>query len=67
MTHDTAFQMSASNIRFGTGITHEIAMDLQDLQVKRTLVVIDPALTSLSAGAVTLDSLKAANIDFDIF
>ena len=67
MTHDTAFQMSASNIRFGTGITREIGMDLQDLQVKRTLVVIDPALTSLAAGATTLDSLKAANIDFDVF
>jgi hydroxyacid-oxoacid transhydrogenase len=67
MTHDTAFQMSASNIRFGTGITREIGMDLQDLRVKRTLVVIDPALISLPAGAVTLDSLKAANIDFDVF
>lgn len=67
MTHDTAFQMSASNIRFGTGITREIGMDLQDLQAKRTLVVIDPALTSLPAGMATLDSLKAANISFDVF
>ena len=67
MTHDTAFQMSASNIRFGTGITREIGMDLQDLQAKRTLVVIDPALTSLPAGMTTLDSLKAANISFDVF
>jgi len=67
MTHDTAFQMSASNIRFGAGITREIGMDLQDLQTKRTLVVIDPALTSLPAGMATLDSLKAANISFDLF
>ena len=67
MTHDTAFQMSASNIRFGAGITCEIGMDLQDLHVKRTLVVIDPALTSLPTGTTALDSLKAANIDYDVF
>ena len=67
MTHDTAFQMSASNIRFGAGITCEIGMDLQDLQVKRTLVVIDPDLISLPAGTTTLESLKAAGIGFDVF
>ncbi|MCP3692780.1 MAG: iron-containing alcohol dehydrogenase, partial [Planctomycetaceae bacterium] len=67
MTNDTAFQMAASNIRFGAGITREIGMDLQDLQVKRTLVVLDPQLASLPAGTTTLESLKAANINFDVF
>ncbi|MDE0736363.1 MAG: iron-containing alcohol dehydrogenase, partial [Pirellulaceae bacterium] len=67
MTHDTAFQMSASNIRFGTGITREIGMDLQDLHVKRTLVILDPQLASLPAGITTIASLKAANINFDVF
>ncbi|MEO2023922.1 MAG: hydroxyacid-oxoacid transhydrogenase, partial [Pirellulaceae bacterium] len=67
MTHDTAFQMSASNIRFGAGITREIGMDLQDLQVKRTLVVLDPQLASLPAGITTIDSLKSARVDFDVF
>ena len=67
MTNDTAFQMAASNIRFGAGITREIGMDLQDLQVRRTLVVMDPQLTLLPAGLTTLESLQAANIDFDVF
>ena len=34
-TNDTAFQMAASNIRFGTGITGEVGMDLVDLAARR--------------------------------
>ena len=32
MEFDTAFQMAASNIRFGPGITREVGLDLNDLQ-----------------------------------
>jgi hydroxyacid-oxoacid transhydrogenase len=42
--NDTAFQFAASNLRFGTGITHEVGDDLADLRVKRTLLLVDPAL-----------------------
>ena len=42
-THDTAFQFSAANIRFGAGITREVGDDLVDLAARRTMVVIDPA------------------------
>ena len=52
MERDTAFQMSASNIRFGPGITREIGMDLQDMSVSRTLVVMDPALRDLDRKSV---------------
>lgn len=31
---DTAFQIMASNCRFGSGITHEVGMDLVDLGAK---------------------------------
>jgi hydroxyacid-oxoacid transhydrogenase len=67
MEHDTAFQMSASNIRFGVGVTREVGMDLQELAVKRTLLVIDPALTELPVGQTVIDSLKTSQIAFDIF
>ena len=46
MLKDTAFQMAASNIRFGRGITHELGMDLVAMDVRRTMVVIDPAPVS---------------------
>jgi len=67
MEFDTAFQMAASNIRFGPGITREVGLDLNDLQARRTLVVIDPRLKTLPTGETVLESLKSANVDFDVF
>lgn len=67
MQHDNAFQMSASNIRFGAGATCEVGWDLQELQARRTLLVIDPALVELPVGQNVVSSLKAAHIDFDVF
>ncbi|MEQ8791253.1 MAG: hydroxyacid-oxoacid transhydrogenase [Pirellulaceae bacterium] len=67
MPTDTAFQMSASNLRFGQGVTAEVGMDLVDLQVKRTLLVIDPALVDLPTGQTVLASLKQNHIDFEVF
>ena len=65
--NDTAFQMAASNIRFGQRVTREVGMDLQDLQARRTLLVIDPALRDLPVGHAVRESLQAAAIAFDVF
>ncbi len=67
MQYDTAFQMAASNIRFGQGITREVGMDLRDMGVKRTLFMIDPALRSTSAGEVVLESLRDNQVEFELF
>ena len=66
-THDTAFQFAAANIRFGSGITGEVGDDLNDLGVRRTLVVIDPAVRDTATGETVLASLKAARVDFDVY
>lgn len=67
MLKDTAFQMAASNIRFGRGITDELGMDLVAMDVRRTMVVIDPALVSLPAGETVLASLEENRIDYQVF
>ena len=67
MSNDTAFQMSASNIRFGAGTTAEVGLDLRDMQLKRVMLVIDPALVDLPTGQVVRDSLKAAGVGFEMF
>lgn len=67
MEHDTAFQMATSNLRFGTGATREVGEDLRELGVKRTLVVIDPALIDLLPGQVVLQSIRQAGIAHDVF
>jgi hydroxyacid-oxoacid transhydrogenase len=67
MQHDTAFQMSASNIRFGPGTTREIGMDLRDMHSKRTMLLIDPALVDLPTGQTVVHSLKASGVNFELF
>ncbi len=67
LNHDTAFQIMASNCRFGCGITHEVGMDLVDLGAKRVLLVIDPAVRGLPTGAVVQQSLADSQLDFSVF
>jgi hydroxyacid-oxoacid transhydrogenase len=65
--HDTAFQMSASNIRCGQGVTREIGMDLVELGARRTMLVIDPALVDLPPGRVVIESLKEHHVDHAVY
>ena len=39
MIHETAFELAASSIRFGAGVTREVGMDLADLGARRVLLV----------------------------
>lgn len=64
---DTAFQIMASNCRFGAGITHEVGQDLVDLGAKRVLLVIDPAIRPLQTGAIVLQSLEDNGLEFEVF
>lgn len=42
-------------------------MDLRDLGVRRTLVLIDPALRHLPPGETLVEALREAGVSFDIF
>jgi hydroxyacid-oxoacid transhydrogenase len=65
--HDTAFQFAAANLRVGTGITREVGHDLVDLDVHRTLLLVDPALRDSETAETVLSSLKAARVDFEVY
>ncbi len=67
MEHDSAFQISAANVRFGPGVTREIGMDLRDLGAQRVLVFLDPALRDLPPGQVTVAVLREAGVEFEVF
>jgi hydroxyacid-oxoacid transhydrogenase len=67
MQHDTAFQVAASNLRFGRGITRELGMDLRDLGAKRAMLVMDPALTETEVGATVVASLGDNRIGYELF
>ncbi len=67
MEKDIAFEMAASNIRFGPGTTREVGMDLADRGLKRVMVLYDPNLSPLPPVTTALESLEAERIEFSCF
>jgi hydroxyacid-oxoacid transhydrogenase len=67
MEYEYAFEMSASSIRFGPGVTREVGMDLAELKVKRAMVVTDRNLAKLAPVATVLESLRSEGIHFELF
>jgi len=67
MTHDYAFEMAASSVRFGAGVTREVGADLAELGVRRVLLVTDPTLTHLLPVATALESLEAHHLPVALY
>src|SRR5262245_42207029 len=62
-TPNTIFETAASVMRFGSGVTREVGMDIADLGAKRALVVTDPGLARLQPVATVLESLEANGVE----
>jgi hydroxyacid-oxoacid transhydrogenase len=67
MTTDTAFEMVASAIRFGVGVTREVGMDLKEMGVERALVLTDPVVSGLPPVRTVLASLEESGIPFALY
>jgi hydroxyacid-oxoacid transhydrogenase len=67
VSHEIAFEMATSSIRYGAGVTREVGMDLADLGVRNALVVMDPVVGRLPAGSVVRGSLDAAGVTFTVY
>jgi len=67
MSHEIAFEMATSSIRYGVGVTREVGMDLADLGVKHALVLMDPVVGGLATGDVVRNSLDAAGVTFTVY
>jgi hydroxyacid-oxoacid transhydrogenase len=67
MTHEIAFEMATSSVRYGVGVTREVGMDLADLGVKQALVIIDPVVAKLPTGDVVRNSLDRACVKFTVY
>lgn len=67
MTKEIGFEMAASNIRFGPGITHEIGMDLADMGVRHVMVLTDENLRPLPPVQTVLQSLDDHRVSFKLF
>jgi hydroxyacid-oxoacid transhydrogenase len=64
---DNVFEMSASRIRFGSGATREVGMELADLRISRVLFVVDAAVKAQSGWDVLRDALDRERIAYDVF
>jgi len=58
--------MSASNIRYGPGVTKEVGFDFKNMGCKNVLVLTDPNLAQLEPVRVALDSLTRAGIPYEV-
>ncbi len=67
MDHDTIFEMGTSNLRFGTGSTREVGMDLADLGMKRIMVLTDSNLRELPPVQNALESIAAEGIETVVY
>ncbi len=67
MANDFAFEMAASAVRFGVGVTREVGADLAELGVKRALVITDPVVRRLAPVQTVVESLDAHGIAFDLY
>ncbi|KNC96439.1 uncharacterized protein SPPG_08032 [Spizellomyces punctatus DAOM BR117] len=57
-----AFEMAASNIRYGVGVTKEVGMDLKNIGARKVAVFTDPKIASLYPAQTVLSSLKSQNV-----
>ena len=68
MKNEFAFEMAASNIRFGPGVTREVGMDLADLGVRNVLVHNGSGPGADGArGQTVLESLESAGVNFTLY
>ncbi|HDZ91110.1 MAG TPA: iron-containing alcohol dehydrogenase [Deltaproteobacteria bacterium] len=67
MEYEYAFEMAASNIRFGLGASQEVGMDLAELDVKLVMVLTDPELRKTPVVDRVLKALEEQNIAHEVF
>jgi hydroxyacid-oxoacid transhydrogenase len=65
--NETAFELAASAIRFGPGVTREIGLDLAELGLRRVLVFTDPWIRNLPPVAAVEQSLSDSKIAYTLF
>ncbi|KAI9645142.1 hypothetical protein NHQ30_005876 [Ciborinia camelliae] len=62
-----AFEMAASSIRFGPGVTKEVGMDFRNLGAKRVLVVTDQVVGGLEPMRMVREGLEREGVEFRVF
>ncbi|KAK0467168.1 iron-containing alcohol dehydrogenase-domain containing protein [Desarmillaria tabescens] len=63
-----AFEVAASNLRFGDGVTSEVGMDLRNMNARKVGVFTDPNIAKLRPMKNALASLEAqTDLPFEVY
>ncbi|KAJ1021983.1 hypothetical protein NDA18_005220 [Ustilago nuda] len=62
-----AFELAASNVRFGEGVTKEVGMDFANMKARKVGVFTDATVRNLTAMKQSIVGLEAAGIKYEIF
>lgn len=63
-----AFELAASNLRFGDGVTAEVGMDLKNMKARKVGVFTDPNVAKLKPMKTALQALEAqTDLPFEVF
>lgn len=62
-----AFEMAASSIRFGPGVTQEVGMDFKNMGSQRVCVVTDRTVEQLDAMKQVVEGLTREGINFKVY
>nr|AAB71082.1 putative type III alcohol dehydrogenase [Drosophila melanogaster] len=62
-----AFEMSASTVRFGPGVSAEVGADLRNLGARKVCLVTDKNVVQLPSVKVALDSLARNGINYEVY
>lgn len=62
-----AFQMAASNIRFGPGCTKEVGMDFTNMRAKKVMIVTDSTVAQLDAMKQCVEGLESEGIEYVVY
>lgn len=62
-----AFEMAASSIRFGPGVTKEVGMDFTNMGSKKVMVVTDNTVMQLDAMKQVREGLEREGINYEVY
>jgi len=62
-----AFEMAASSIRFGPGVTREVGMDFKNMGAKKVMVVTDGNVKKLEAMKQSIAALEREGVQYSVF
>ncbi|PPQ77749.1 hypothetical protein CVT25_011184 [Psilocybe cyanescens] len=63
-----AFEVAASNLRFGDGVTAEVGMDLKNMNARKVAVFTDPNVSKLRPMKTAIAALESqTNLPFEVY